>query len=842
MRKGVIKTVVLVLVFVITIAVTSLLTHQNNIDLTTKMSEASLPVVTLQENGAEINELYGYTSEMDGTSVRDTIAPLGEDLTLPVTIKPYQSQIEGISYQVRTMDMERLIEEEEIDSFSQKDGEIQVNLQFENILEEENEYMLILNLKCDGKDVYYYTRIIRESGYYVKEAVDFVLNFHEQTFSEEDTGSLATYLEPNAQADNTSLQKVTIHSSLNQVTWADFKGERVEKPIPSIKEIGSSYNTIVLNYIMTAAGENGEVEYYNVEEYYRVRYSSVNSRMYLLNYERTMNEIFRGENGKVTADGISLGIRSQDVEYMTNERGGVTAFVQEGELWSYNSDDNCLSRVFSFRGAEGIDDRENNPQHEIKIIKVDEVGSMDFVVYGYMNRGEHEGNTGIAVYHYDGVGNTIEEELFIPSDKSYEVLKAQWGNIFYVSDGNVFYLLAGDSLYSINLYSRESKQVLTGLEAGQYAVSDTGRYIAWQDSDNRYNADTIKVMDLEGEEIREIKAGAGEYLLPVGFVQNDFVYGAARQSDVSVDSAGNTQFLMYRIQIVDESGEAVKDYQKDGYYVTKAYVENETIFLNRVYQSGAGYVSAEQDTIKNQQLEAGRNIIIETVQSGEKQNVVEIAFAGEHQALSKTPQVVVPKEILVEEDRSVILDTSAEQEIYYVYSAGKIVKATPFVAEAVTTADSYMGVVIGDEQKYIWRRGRKTSQPVVGDVNIDLEQAGGSSVARCLTAILQTEGISMDVEGLLSQGETPKKILEDALNEYKVIDLTGCSVEQVLYYVNLKTPVLAMVNNEALLIVGYDEHNTILYNPETNTTYKMGLQDSNTMFGEAGNVFMGYIK
>ncbi len=840
MRKGVIKGSVLVAVFAVTMVITSILTHQNNIDLTTKMSEPTLPVVSLEENGTKINELYGYTKEMDGTGVRDTIASLGENLTLPINIKTYQSQVEAISYQVRTMDMERLVQEDKIESFSQQDGVVREELQFENILEENKEYMLILTLQCDGKDVYYYTRIIRESGYHVQEAVEFVLDFHEKTFDKQQANSLATYLEPNAQEDNTSLQKVTIHSSLNQVSWADFTGERVEKPVPSIKEIGSSYNTIVLNYVLMAAGENGEVEYYNVEEYYRVRYG--NNRMYLLNYERTMNEIFRGESERVTAEGISLGIREKDVEYMANERGSVIAFVQEGELWSYSSDDNRLSKVYSFRGAEGIDDRENNPQHDIKIIKIDETGSMDFVVYGYMSRGNHEGNTGIAVYHYDGVGNTTEEELFIPSNKSYEVLKAEWGDIFYVSDGNVFYMLAGDSLYSINLYTRESKKVLDNLEGGCYAVSETGRYIAWQESDSLYNATLIKVMDLEGEEIREVQAGEGEYLQPIGFVQNDFVYGAAKQGDVVVDSAGNTQFPMCRIQILDEKGEVVKDYAKNGYYITKAYVEDETIYLNRVYQNGASGISTEQDTIKNQQLEAERNITVDTFQLEQKQTVVEFVFAGDKEELTETPQVVVPKEILVKEDRSITLDTDAKQEIYYVYSAGKIVKDTPFVAEAVTTADSNMGVVIGDKQKYIWRRGRKTAQPVVGDVTIDESQTGTGSTARCLTAILQTEGISMDVEGLLTQGETPKQILTEALNDYKVIDLTGCNVEQILYYVNLKTPVFAVVDNEAMLIVGYDEHNTILYNPNSNTTYKMGLQDSNAMFGAAGNVFLGYLK
>lgn len=120
MRKGVIKAIVLVAVFGVTLTVTSLLSHQKNIDLTTKMEEASLPMISLEENGTKINELYGYTSEMDGTAVRDTIAPLGEDLTLPVSIKTYQSQVESISYQVRTMDMERLMEEDKIKAFRKR--------------------------------------------------------------------------------------------------------------------------------------------------------------------------------------------------------------------------------------------------------------------------------------------------------------------------------------------------------------------------------------------------------------------------------------------------------------------------------------------------------------------------------------------------------------------------------------------------------------------------------------------------------------------------------------------------------------------------------------------------
>ena len=98
------------------------------------------------------------------------------------------------------------------------------------------------------------------------------------------------------------------------------------------------------------------------------------------------------------------------------------------------------------------------------------------------------------------------------------------------------------------------------------------------------------------------------------------------------------------------------------------------------------------------------------------------------------------------------------------------------------------------------------------------------------------------MDDLITQGETPKQILTEALNGRKVIDLTGCGVEQVLYYVNLGTPVFAMVNQEAVLIVGYDEHNTLLYQPDLNVVRKMGRQDSNAMFEAAGNSFLGYLE
>lgn len=47
-----------------------------------------------------------------------------------------------------------------------------------------------------------------------------------------------------------------------------------------------------------------------------------------------------------------------------------------------------------------------------------------------MNRGRHEGETGIQILSYDNSLNTIEEEVYIPYSKSYAVLKDEMGQLF----------------------------------------------------------------------------------------------------------------------------------------------------------------------------------------------------------------------------------------------------------------------------------------------------------------------------------------------------------------------------------------------------------------------------
>lgn len=823
MQKGKIKIIALVGAFLLTVMIVGLVNRHSNKDTTAQMEEASLPVVSVYYDNRQINQLYGHTEEMNELYMRDSITPLKKNRILPISIASYGEKIDGISYEIRSMDAKRLVAESEVSDYSKKDDTIEADIKVQNIVEAGREYLFILKLKQDEKEIYYYTRITQPVDSYVEESLEFVMSFHDASMNKETGGTLATYLEPDASADNTSLQKVTIHSSLKQLTWADFKCHQVKEPIPSIKEIDSMSNVITLKYVVAAEDENKNTGYYNVEEYYRVRYTK--ERTYLLNYERTMNRIFMGEKENISEKSIQLGIRSKDVNYKANENGIIAAFVQEGDLWSYNRNTNEMAKVYSFRSdGEEIEDRENYDQHDIRIVNVDEGGSIEFLVFGYMNRGVHEGKTGISVCRYDALTNTVEESLFLPVGISYQVMKEELGELAYQNNEKQFFLISGSTLYQIDTETLEVSEKMKELKKGAYAVSQSGRYLAYQKDG------VLLIEDLESGSAHKVEESGGVRAL--GFIGEDFIYGKTRTE--------NSSDPMYQVQILspEEGYQVVKTYQKDGYYISDVRVEGSTIYLSRVQEEGGSYKKAPEDTIVNSEEEESVEMELKTsYEKGNQTQVqIELAEAPKEEAFKR----LTSKEIVHKDSKEVGIELSCKGK-YYAYSGGKVILGTEKVSKAIKTADAQMGVVIGQEQQYIWKRSKKAARESL--IAAGTKAEGTGSIEQCLSALLKREDMNLDVGTLLSQGETPKQILKEAMQEYEVVDISGCSVEQTLYYISEGSPVFAMTDaNQAVLITGYDASGVSIYESSSGNVSRKSLEEAEKIFSAGGNVFYSYLK
>ncbi len=627
MSKKVIKPIVLIVVFIAALITFCITTNKGNKDMTTKQADATLPVMSFNLDKIKINTLHGYTTEMDPTKMRDCVIPISDDRKLSLSISTYGMAVDRISYKIRSMDGKRLVADDEISSFSNKDNTIQADVNMPNVMDENTEYLLVFTITSGQDNVYYYSRIMQTDGKAAAKVVEFAKKFHDETFIKDDKSFFTTYMETTT-GDRNTLAHVDLTSTVSQITWGSMAAAQYTNPVIALKEINDSYDVVTIDYVMSCVDGKGETEYYNVREYFRLRQTE--SRMYVLNYERTANQIFNSENSFISDSGsVMLGIRSSEAEYRANEAGSVICFVQEGDLYSYDINNGMIIKVFSFRDAEGIDERENWNHHDIKIVSVDEAGSIDFVVYGYMNRGTHEGEVGTGVYHYDGLAHTIDEEAFIPSKTSYEVLKAEMGKMLYLNEKNEFYLMMDDSLYRINLGSMSVKKVVEGLSTGSYCASESNRYFAWVDSANQYSSNTIKVMDLKSGKTFEVKKGDDQYLCPLGFIGEDFIYGQANAADVVSDAAGNTTFPMNGLIILDTSDQSeLKTYTPSGGYVEKISVDGYTVTIDLIAQNNGVYAEIGQDTIMNREADSKQKIALDTSQSDTKLTVSAISIAG----------------------------------------------------------------------------------------------------------------------------------------------------------------------------------------------------------------------
>lgn len=810
MKKRWIKAGVLILVFVAALGISSLITNRGTDDSTISLGEPTLPRVSFEVEGRNVNTLAGYVSEMDVTAMRDTITPVGADGVLTMSLERYGQEIDSVRYEAYSLNGEYTYLEDAVKDLS----EDQVSLNVSRALVEEiPEAVLKVTLVMHGEEVYYYTRIERMEDLSVKECMNFADDFHTRTFDKGLAADLEQYLEPDESSDNTTFQTVNIHSNLYHVRWGELAPEVSTDVEWSIKESNSVYTSLLAKYQVTCKGDTEEVETYNIREFFRVRCSE--GEMYLLDYNRSMNQIFNGNKQVMDEDGILLGMTDSDVSCEINKKGNVISFVQERDLWTYNQTSDELALVFSFANMEGNDVRSRNDEHEIRIISMDSNGSTTFAVYGYMNRGEHEGKVGVDVYYYDIEKNAVEEKAFIPSTKAFAIAEDELGKmVYYNQENQLLYVLAGGALYQVNLKNNDQEILAENLEEGQYVVSEDGHLMAYQTDGGVDTAKTVQVLNLANQETYTIEAKDGEAVRPLGFVLNDFVCGYVRAEDAGKTVAGEDVLPMYEIEIRDTSNQVVKTYAQDGIFISDILVDSNLMTLNRVTKSGDIYTGTSQDYITNNEERKERSVELEAFSTELKEKQMRFTFAKGIKEVA--PKILRPKQVMQDKPITIALDDKVKTDKYYVYGVGKLVAVYDKAAYAIQKAEQISGVVISSEQSYIWEKGN-----------------------RDLVYYTETEAFQKNDE------QSSFEACTGYMEQYgaKRIDLTGCSLSQVLYIINKGMPVIAMTDSShAILVTGYSTENVTYVDPDSGEEHTVGYDEMNGIVAGSGNTFIGYVK
>lgn len=841
MKKAIIKGAVIGSVFFLALVIVSQMVNQGNNDLTVEMAKATYPLIYMERDGIQYNCLHGYRSAMDTGFERDTITVLDEGRSTGVLVESFGNHIEELKFEVRSADGSRLIEGGELTEYEKRDNGLFFQVELKDLIEPDKEYCLVLLLNPENQGtVRYYTRVVWSDKYSVKEKLDFVRNFHDKTFQKEEGQAIRKYLESNSSGDNSTFRKVNIHSSLSQVTWGDLDIERLTEPVQDIKDITEQTASILQSYYV-ASGRGNDRHYYRVEEYYRIRYTV--DRTYLLDFERNMEQILDADAAPFIENKLDLGIVDPGFQVMESEDGNILAFENQGRLFSYNVTDNKLSVLFSFFDKANQDARVLYSKHRIQVLNVDEAGNIQFAVYGYMNRGRHEGDVGIQIYYYSGTMNTIEEAVYIPYNKSADVLMQEMGTLLYMNRSNEAFFMLEGSVYQVDLQNKTFEVLVADVNDGGIQVSESGKMVVWQESPDLYSCKELLLMDLSTGRKIQIGTRNGESIMPLGFMDEDLIYGLAKSDDIIKDNTGRIIFPMYAVYIQNVEGEILKKYQQSNVYVTGCTINGNQISLSRSEQDEEGrYTEISDDQIMNSEAgEAGKNTI-DVINAGVYEKQVRITF--KESVDTKSLKVLTPREVLFEGGRELSLSAlESQKKRYYVYGPDGVEGIYMNPANAVNLAYTRSGVVTDAEGNYVFRKGNRVTRNQIMAITADTISEDRNSVSVCLDTMLGLEGVVRNTQMQLAQGESPYEILETGLTDYRVLDLTGCPMDAILYYVNQDIPVMALLRDgNAVLVTGFNEVQVVIMDPVSGRLYKRGMKDAAEWFEQNGNYFVTYMK
>lgn len=542
-------------------------------------------------------------------------------------------------------------------------------------------------------------------------------------------------------------------------------------------------------------------------------------------------------------DKIMLGIVGEDTALVESEDGNIVVFEAAGRLCSYNVTTNKLALLFSFyedssqNARTQWDDRDMYQGYRLKILNVDEGNNVQFAVYGYMNRGRHEGEVGIQLYIYNSDQNTVEELVYIPYEKSGEILEHELDRLLYLNREGKLYLYLDHSIYEVNTRERVSERIALVEDDEAMLISDNHKIVVW------WQEQSLRIMNLGTEQVTQIELGADEIARPLGFMGEDIIYGVAKRQDVTSDAVGRQLFPMYQVCIRDAFGKLYKAYEWEDIYTLSCQVEENQIILERVQRREDGnYTEAAQEHIlHNTTQDVGRNqLVVAAVDIYEKLVQIQVREEIDVKAL----QILTPKEVMFEGGRDILLARDDEQQSYYVYDKGRIAGIYYTPAKAIEQADACSGVVVDDGGRTIWIRGNRVLRNQIMAITAQEATEDRSSLAVCLDTILSFEGIVRNSQDLLSRGKSARMILEENLEgQAQILDLGGCSLDTTLYFLNRDIPVLALLQDgEAVLLTGFNEYNVVIMEPSTGRLYKKGMNDTREWMEENGNPFITYIR
>lgn len=843
MKRFLLKALVFIAVAVSTAFLVNKLNNAGLSHASKELDEPTLPYVYVQFDGKVINRTCGYTQTMSTSLMRDGIVPLNDNRGVTVLVDDEGEYGESFTYELRSIAGDSLVERGEAVAGNVVDGRKRYDVNFRMDMQPNREYVFVFIITSkEGKEVRYYNRVVNLSEQYAKQLVEYATDFHNTTFvkkvNEAEGNIVFDNLKASKAGTTSSLAHVDLNATYEQITWGGLSPIVVTGVVPTITEIDKEYAVIHMSYIVECMN-NKKSHYYQIDEYYNMTYDRSAESVDLLAFDRYQESFF--DSGYISKDrnSISMGVTNEPAEYVASEDYSVLAFVRLGQLWTYNYNTNELTNIFSFPQDSFSDARTLNTNLDINIADMDQDGNIYFVVYGYMNRGEHEGKNGMSLYYYSAEKMRTQELFFVECDESYDIMKKETGRFTYYNEQvDEFYYLLDETLYKVSLENMTQTAIADEIPSAKYLVSANRKLVAYPNAAEDEQVTAITIQNFETGQSYEKTCANGDLLLALGFVENDLIYGCAHGGDVITTSDGQAILPLYEMYIMGDDGAQKKDYLKDGVYIMNASVDDDTIYLTRARKQNQFFEEIDQDYISYKREENNKMITTTSTYDSYAWDVLDVVFPSNFY-LSDTINYRKTKYSRSELYKEMQVTTKTRDGIYYVFDNAGYKGEYETAGSAITrVVDDEAGLVVDSNGNTVYRCLAADSYNTVADAiketpNADVNQ----SLLTCAYMCAQYAGGTLELGDAISSG-TFEKVFEEYTNGVG-INISGISLSTALYFLDRDIPFVASIDDgRYVLVISYNSTHIRYYDPvlgeEVRVTRKafensLSLQ-SNTMY------------
>lgn len=697
MKKKIIIVIIILIVLGAAVAVGVLYnkrqSSKDNNGVNGSVSMGRIPDFNIYCDGEIIGTIDGYTMEMNDRHMRDNIVPVGPDNKVPMEIVVNKNQVESLSYQVINAEEEKLIDNGEIQDLEESDGKISFDYIASAIMEKGQEYLLTFIMKTDKHEtIYYYTRVMAVGEDIVGDQIAFARDFSDKTFDENEAKGLVAYIEPDSEYEDDNLGMTSIKSSYSMLVWKTLHPEKITDTAIyakdfCIKDSGQA-GTYTMNYQMKATNTQKVEETYNVSE--TITVWTYGGQQYVLAYNREVNQVWEANENNVGNSFIDLGIQKQThISNVESENQQYISYQINGDVYTLNVISKKMSKVYNAKAENS----EQLYKTRSKVIKVDNEGNTEYMIYGYSPSENHVGKNGISIMEYNYKENKSTEKAFIPCNEPAQILENQMAQLCYEGDGTL-YIMLGKAVYYANLKTKEWGTLIENMEEGCLAVNEQGTVIAYNSNGTIYNSDSITVINLTDGEKREIKAEEGNKITVCGYTGSNLVYGLGKVSD---DETYNS-FPISTLKIVDDKLSEVKSYAKKGIIMTDVNITDTVISFKR-WKKGR--------QLEDDQLLDNTEDTIKVANSSyytDDMKMRELALSFTNR-LDTNAELSIGKWGKVEFDSNLEMRTKFEkvdEEQYYVYGFGKLQGIYSSKKTAQDAAKASYGLVTDENGGKIW--------------------------------------------------------------------------------------------------------------------------------------------